>query len=155
MGGFLIIFKIQQETIQNNFRERISNNLNNISPEISVFEKTEIENSSSKIICEKEGKEFRYNGKLYDIISSKKSNGKTYLYCWNDKEEEELFNSICIFVNKNLSENNFITSYLPFYIIPEFKTNPPSRDVEAVCISINNFYKNFLLPVPAPPPRQV
>jgi hypothetical protein len=43
-----------------------------------------------KISLEEEGKEFWLNGELYDIVSMKVINGKTYLLCLSDAKEEAI-----------------------------------------------------------------
>ncbi len=154
IGGFLFLFKLQQEIIQNKVKERISTNILDKDLTLFVIYKPDINNGSSKFIWVKEGKEFRYNGKLFDVVRLNKTNDKMYIYCRNDKEEEELFINACIFINKNLSKNHFITRSLPFYLISIFKTIPPLTDTEAVCGFLNNYYKSFLPRVPTPPPRQ-
>lgn len=153
-AGFLLIFKIQQEIIHENVKERISNNLRNDSQLLIIIKKSDLKNGSSRIIWEKEYKEFRYKGKLYDVIKYKESDGKLYLYCWNDYQEEELYNNVCSLINKNFSKRHFITINLSFYIIPVYKTILPLQDVKTVCVFFSNHYQSFLTQVPTPPPRQ-
>jgi hypothetical protein len=42
------------------------------------------------IIWEEKGKEFSLDGDLYDVAKTKIINGKTFLYCINDKKEEQV-----------------------------------------------------------------
>ncbi len=48
------------------------------------------EDHAAAINWKEPGKEFYLDGKLYDVASIKKINGKTFLYCLNDKKEHEL-----------------------------------------------------------------
>jgi hypothetical protein len=52
--------------------------------EIIVAEETK------NIQWQDDGKEFSLNGEMFDVTKIKKENGKTVLYCINDKKEKEL-----------------------------------------------------------------
>lgn len=59
------------------------------------------EDFSDKIEWEEKGKEFFLNGELYDVARIKKEEGKTLLYCINDKKEKKLLDKLVKAVNKN------------------------------------------------------
>ena len=68
-----------------------------------------------KIVWEEENKEFSIEGVLYDVARIKKSDGKTFLYCINDKQEKQLLDGLAKAVNANhgnKQENNTIKSLL-------------------------------------------
>ncbi len=46
--------------------------------------------NQQNIFWEEEGKEFLFNGGLYDVVKIKKVNGEVILYCINDKTEKAL-----------------------------------------------------------------
>jgi hypothetical protein len=48
-----------------------------------------------------ENKEFEYAGKLYDLVKICNRSDSIILYCINDKQEEELFANLDIFVKRN------------------------------------------------------
>ena len=50
----------------------------------------EIIEYTNAVKWEEEGKEFRIKDEFYDVICIKKQNGKIFLYCLNDKNEEDL-----------------------------------------------------------------
>lgn len=67
------------------------------------FEVVCLEDNAGKIRWEEEGKEFRLNGRMYDVARIKKSNGKTFIYCYNDSKEEKL---VAAFSKKLSTEND-------------------------------------------------
>ena len=153
LAGYLLIFKLNKEIIRNNYKERMLNVINDDSTILIVLDKSQINDQKCKIFWEKDESELKYNGKLYDVIHSKEINGKVYLYCWNDIEEEELLNNVSLFVNKNFSKINFLAIHYSFYIISEFKTLPRSNGLEAAINYLMINYKSNLPSVPTPPPR--
>jgi len=59
------------------------------------------EEFGDKIVWEEENKEFSIEGVLYDVARIKKSDGKTFLYCINDKQEKQLLDGLAKAVNAN------------------------------------------------------
>ena len=73
------------------------------------------EEFGNKLVWEEENKEFSIEGVLYDVARIKKSDGKTFLYCINDKQEKQLLDGLAKAVNANhgnKQENNTIKSLL-------------------------------------------
>ena len=73
------------------------------------------EEFGDKIVWEEENKEFSIEGVLYDVARIKKSDGKTFLYCINDKHEKQLLEGLAKAVNANhgnKQEKNNIKSLL-------------------------------------------
>lgn len=57
-----------------------------------------------EIEWEEEGKEFRLNGEMYDVVRTGTVNGKPVYYCINDKKENELIQKyLNLFKQKNSS----------------------------------------------------
>ncbi|MEI9957163.1 MAG: hypothetical protein WDM90_12875 [Ferruginibacter sp.] len=51
---------------------------------------TKITADNTAIEWEEEGKEFKLNGEMYDVVHTSVENGKTYLHCFSDKNEDEV-----------------------------------------------------------------
>lgn len=85
--GYRFIFLIQQHQLKEAAEERLFNTLND-----SQFEL--IDAASNGLEWEEEDKEFSLNGQMYDVAKKEVVNGKTILYCLNDKKEEELLNNL-------------------------------------------------------------
>ena len=74
-----------------------------------------VEELGDKIVWEEANKEFSFEGTLYDVARIKKSEGKTFLYCINDKQEKQLLDGLAKAVNANhgnKQEKNSIKSLL-------------------------------------------
>jgi len=63
------------------------------------------EEYSEKIYWEKKDKEFILGGVMFDVVRIKKSNGKTFLYCINDKKEKQLLDNLANTVDHNNGDN--------------------------------------------------
>ena len=73
------------------------------------------EELGDKILWQEENKEFSIDGVLYDVVRIKRSEGKTFLYCINDKQEKKLLDDLAKAVNENhgnKQEKNNIKSLL-------------------------------------------
>jgi len=88
--GFYLNFKIEQYWIKKEIKHKILNNL-------SETELTLIKISSGncrEIKWMEEGREFRYNGNMYDVVKTKTINDTTYYYCFNDENESKLLSHL-------------------------------------------------------------
>ena len=95
-------------------KEEMEREMLTLIPESSV-EVFVAEELGDKIQWEEENKEFSIDGVLYDIARIKKSEGKTILYCINDKQERQLLDDLAKAVNANhgnKQEKNTIKSLL-------------------------------------------
>ena len=73
------------------------------------------EQFGDRIQWEEKGKEFSLDGILYDVVRINKSDGRTFLYCINDKQEKQLLENLAKAVNANhgnKQEKNNIKSLL-------------------------------------------
>ena len=55
----------------------------------NLLTKIDLQNNIG-IQWEEEGKEFKLNGEMYDVVRTSNENGKTYLYCFGDKNEDKV-----------------------------------------------------------------
>ncbi|MEI9956407.1 MAG: hypothetical protein WDM90_08930 [Ferruginibacter sp.] len=51
--------------------------------------KISVDNNTA-IEWEEEGKEFKLNGEMYDVVRTTYENGKTWLHCFGDKNEDKV-----------------------------------------------------------------
>ncbi len=78
--------------------------------------------NNKNISWEEEGKEFFFNGNMYDLVKTKLINDKTYVYCINDEKEKELIDNYNL-VTKNNSgtdkkaKNTFENVISPYILI--------------------------------------
>lgn len=71
---------------------------------------------NQNIYWEEKGKEFSLNGEMYDVVKAKTVNGKTMLYCINDKKEKALIDNYNLITKNNSSpdkknKNGFDNSF--------------------------------------------
>lgn len=118
------------------------------------------EEHGTKIVWEEKNKEFSLDGVMYDVAGIKKVDGKTYLYCINDKKEKELLDNLVKAVrsandnNNNRQSGNSIKIQFPDLIADKNETEP------SVLVSINPQYISFnvdlvtsVKEVSSPPPK--
>ena len=61
--------------------------------------------NTNNIEWEEEGKEFYLHGEMYDVARVKKINGKTLIYCLNDKKEEQVLQDLAKAVQSGSDQN--------------------------------------------------
>lgn len=61
---------------------------------------------NEKINWVREGKEFRLNNQMFDIVRHEQVNGQVIYYCINDKEEEQLFANLDELVKKQMEDES-------------------------------------------------
>lgn len=81
-SGHYLIFCIQRWHIRNIAREEVIAGI----PDRFL----DVITDNVNLNWEEKGKEFSVNGEFYDVVRIRKSNGKTFLYCLNDKNEAQL-----------------------------------------------------------------
>ena len=97
------------------------------------------EQYGDKIVWEEENKEFSIEGVLYDVARIKKSEGKTFLYCINDKQEKQLLDGLAKAVNTNhgnKQEKNSIKSLLADLVCM-------NDDEPSIFLSVPSTYSRF------------
>ena len=86
IGGFIAILSIEREIIREQVILKISNNIVSEGLTCIIGSKQNL----AKIIWERDGKEFWFNEKLYDVVKIETKNGLANYYCISDEEEQNL-----------------------------------------------------------------
>jgi hypothetical protein len=81
---------------------------------LEVFENPE---SHTSFVWEEKGEEFHYKNEMYDVVREKQVNGKTLVYCVNDRKESQIYNCLEALVNRQLGDNNTTTGAANHYLI--------------------------------------
>jgi hypothetical protein len=108
--GYYFIYTIHQYIIKEEMEKEMLTRIPESSLEVIVAEEL-----GDKILWQEDNKEFSIDGVLYDVARIKKSEGKTFLYCINDKQEKQLLDGLAKAVNANhgnKQEKNSIKSLL-------------------------------------------
>ncbi len=164
IAGYMPVFKIEQWLIHHKMEAVIEQFVDNdqlqlisISPE-----------NQQKLKWERVGKEFWYEGKLYDIVRSEKKGDVTHYYCIDDTAEtnlayefiEEIKKQTEDSDNEGTSLNDFFKKVLKIYIPPPYSPHNPivfsqiPKESKVLTPYINHYASQFCNRID-PPPKQV
>ena len=127
--GYYFIYTVHQFILKEEIKRELLAHIPESSLEVFVAEEL-----GDKIVWEEENKEFSIEGILYDIARIKKTEGKTFLYCINDKSEKQLLDGLAKAVNANHGNK-------------QEKNNIKSLLVDLVCM--NNEEQSTFLSIPS------
>lgn len=97
--GYYIAFKTVQYSVKREIKAEIKHGLDITQLTTIIINKKAL----SAVEWLENGKEMRYNGELFDVVSSiENSNSITY-YCINDKQEEVLFANLDEHINRYIA----------------------------------------------------
>ena len=103
-AGYLVIFKARQYQIRKEIKHRIKAGV----PEnelILLKIPQALEKSRNPVFQRIHAREFRYDGKMYDIVRSQVNGDTTWYYCIADVQETRLFANLEELVNQNMHQN--------------------------------------------------
>ena len=147
--GYYFIYTIHQYIIKEEVEREMLKKIPESSLEVFIAEQY-----GDRIEWREEDKEFSIDGVLYDVARIKRSGGKTFLYCINDKKEKQLLDNLVKAVNKN-HDNKRGRNIKP--VLPDLVfINPPespgffsvSSQYGFFKVSLVSFYKEIYSPPP-------
>lgn len=117
----------------------------------------------NRIDWEREGKEFKYNGTMYDIVSSKSEKDVIHFYCVNDQQETELFVHLEEAVSQQMNNEKSPLGRTAKNLVKLFKYISSenfvfSREITAQqnnAFMYSVFYSPVFIEIPTPPPNLV
>ena len=137
MGYYFLLNHAQQEQ-----KEFIQELLHKTLPEdeLTIIDFT---GNKEKIYWEEEGKEFFFEGKMYDLVKMKNDNGQIIFYCINDKQEEELINNNSTIIKNNSfqnkkTKNNIETAFCPFLVTKPLDLSANKSPAKKFWLSISS-----------------
>ena len=98
-----IYFKVQQYSIKKEIKQRLKKGVSKDELFTFTFSEYEIENSKELEFIEKH--EFRYKGKMYDIVYQERQDNQLVFHCVSDEQETILFAQLDKLVEEQ-SKNN-------------------------------------------------
>ncbi len=162
--GFFPLFKFKQWDIRRKIELAIKEKVFN-----EPLEKISIPSKNVKSLkWEREGKEFWFEGSLYDIVRSEIQGDTTHYYCINDTHETKLNHEYQAFIHKDVDTSNdsdtsgidFFKKIVKIYFPSNFKLIEaikwvilPNKMLDF--ISYLDFYKSTYLQSIDPPPKRV
>jgi len=154
VAGYYFVFKILQMDIRSDAKEQIEKSLKKDQlEEIVIFPgKTDKE-----IKWIRDGKEFSYKNKMYDIVKTEKKQDKIIFYCLNDEKEEMLFANLDNYVKRKRSEkrniNNVISKNITNYFFESLEKLNTSSKSEIIRLVFNITPNSLQKEVLSPPPK--
>jgi hypothetical protein len=149
--GYYFIYTIHQYIIKEKIEKELLANIPESSLEVFVAEEL-----GNKIVWEEDDKEFSIDGVLYDVVRIEKDNGKTFLYCINDKQEKELLDGLAKAVNANhgnKQEKNNIKSLLLDLVCMNDEQESRSFSVPSAYSYFNVTLVSSFEEINSPPPK--
>lgn len=116
----------------------------------------DIHNAEDAPEWQRKGKEFRYQGNLYDVIKSEAGYNTITYFCINDKEEKNLGSSFYELLSKKLENDKVKTNFqkeLGKYYSSLSKGIYPVMKETNLNDYFLNFYKSHQKEILYPPPR--
>ena len=115
--GYYFVMHMAQHERKEFIKELLHKNIND-----DILTVIDFTTNKQKIYWEEEGKEFFFNGDMYDLIKTKNVQGKIFFYCINDEKEKELINNYNTVTKNNSStdkktKNTFENSFSPYLLI--------------------------------------
>lgn len=145
--GYYCLHSLQQYQVRKEIRKAILASI----PESEL----EIISANDKLEWEEEGKEFYLDGHMYDVVSTKLLNGKTYYYCINDTKEKQLLDHLANIVKS--ARRNSGKSFIKFQVID---SELPQMETIAILVTVKEQYITVTprlmfsaTEIPLPPPR--
>jgi hypothetical protein len=86
----------------------------------NLLTKIALDNNTTAIEWEEEGKEFKLNGQMYDVVHTTYENGKTYLHCFGDKNEDEVLAKFQSVIKNTLDNSTEKSNHTVKMIMPEW-----------------------------------
>ena len=114
-SGYYLFYKFQQQEIRKTVREKIHSG-----KKIQVLTEVDEQNSGISLTWQEEGEEFILNGKMYDVVCHEKVNGRDILYCYEDKEEDNLESAFADIYNKDHKKDEGSSKCLQAFSISDF-----------------------------------
>jgi hypothetical protein len=154
--GYYIPYFIKLTLIRNEIERTIKDSI--LDEDIVKFT-FDIHHTGDGPEWQREGKEFRYKGNLYDIIKSETDHNRITYFCINDKEEKNLGSNFNKLLSKKLenegkTKTNSQKELGKYYSFPSKGIFPVLKEADLTDY-FSNFYKSRQKDILSPPPRTV
>ena len=152
--GYHFIYIFQQHEAKEEAERQLLSTL----PESSL-EAIDLSANKNDIDWEEEGKEFYLHGQMYDVAKTKIVDGKTILYCLNDKKEESVLQDLSKAVNSGNDQNTDnkggkhsikfqLTDLFAFTEMPTILIQPVSQEHIGFNVPLVSTVKEIITPPP-------
>ncbi len=145
---------ILYKAAQFNIRNEVQNQIDNL-PSLEDLTVIEINHSDiSNIEWKKQGKEFKYNNNMYDIVSSDTGSHSIKFYCLQDTKENKLNSTYAKSLNRHLKlKRRLKRSHNMLYFSDHLFNNLVAQNSLQIMQNNGELPISNYLKVPSPPPR--
>lgn len=160
-AGYYFVYKGSQYLLKSEMQSEIKSGINSKYLENITINK----NNLHAIEWLENGKEMRYNNKLYDIVKITETSSSITFHCINDTKEESLFTNLEEHINTHVADNKPIKNENQKKpgdnVIKLYFSNEQSIDFNAVSFSQLIFFPGILIfnstliETDSPPPELV
>jgi hypothetical protein len=150
--GFYLNFEIEQFRIKEEVKEKIINNL----PENELTLIKISSRDNEKIIWMEEGREFKYQGNMFDVVRIKKGTDTTYYYCFSDVNESKLLANLDKLVKEQTDNSQSRTNQKKQeinYFFHEILFTQCLTETPVLFFNCTSRYRSIDTDVLSPPPR--
>lgn len=112
--GYFVAFQVERYTVRQEIKHRIKQGVP--TEELTIISD---DATNSRLNWVKPNKEFRINGKMYDVVSKRVEGNTVYYSCINDTQEDKLFENLDKQVDNALNDSgkkntkNNLKDYIP------------------------------------------
>lgn len=147
------VFKYRQTVIRKEIKKQIKNGVEESELFVFSYEKIHSEN----VDWVKQGKEFRKNGSMYDIVHLDFENGEWFYKCVDDTQEAKLFVELDNLVKKRMNGNssddylkNLVKDFVKVYFDSESSCfhSYPNKEKTEFHFSFSHLSVDILSPPP-------
>jgi hypothetical protein len=156
--GFYTLFILKQVDVKEEMAEKISHAFSTEHCETLSFDKSEY----AALLFNDNGKEFRYNGRLYDVVNIKNSGNRVIVMVEYDASETALVDAFGSFVSQQQDKDqssspvkNIISHFQQDYIVNHAAVITFNNSLPIGFNRINQSYppSSFVADKLAPPPQ--
>lgn len=159
-AGSLVVFKLQQFRIRHEIKQQIKAGVPEEEFVLLKIPRT-LEQNPNATFQRIHSREFRYEGKMYDIARSEAHGDTTWYYCIADVKETQLFANLDALIERDMNHNprrqeeskNLQRLINTLFLVdtPQLRWNHPEADLESLPYL---FQLNIWNPIPSPPPPE-
>ena len=157
-GGSFIVYKYKESVLKQEMKVFIQKNPNHQFASHFNFDTKELELGIKNFSWEDDGKEFKYNGLMYDVISATRCNDTIHILALKDHNENSLNHIYTSFLKKQTNNNTSKRPLLKFF--PSLYIQPANNKLALIKreqIVHTDYYKTQysvgVYSIDVPPPK--
>ena len=118
-----------------------------------------LKGKNEKVNWKEKGKEFGYNGEMYDVVKISSHKGSVTYFCLQDEEEKTLMSNFDRLVNNNLGNSGKGKKYT-VKELSKYNFNHitgaylPVNEVQFTLL-VPDFYRSISIGIHSPPPKTI